>query len=540
MGLNDLDCRTSYMDNKRVIGRIVIPRKGPGIRDKCAKEDENAQFCNRIGCNGRLNHAKGIRIRCSEKTKPLTPPSGSSNRKEIAKIPSTAGADIGNSKRSPTQRRLNSHLKPEKGGLNGATEQIGVSNSATRVHRVIGTGNNEIGCGKTKLSGVGSSSVSSYDRPWRKSPAISGNGKQNTSSLPSVSSSSKISRSVGCYPLINVKCSRISDAIPGSPTESKVVKRGEIRQRDLDGENSSSGRGKKLTGHSTYEGTLPQPKSRISIADVRSSRRWNSGTSISPGSLTNGRSRQINDRVTHSDRGKRSNLSQGNSTLTIPGSRRCQTPNNSEVNASYRRRPAGSSSHASSASTSVGSDVLGSIQSTSTEVGNTRFRNRDAFWQYNIDDIAEVLMELERIEQNDEMTYERLLSLETNLFLSSLNVFDQHRDMRMDIDNMSYEELLALEERMGTVSTALSEEAITKCLQRSTYRPHSSDEAHFGSGRQNDIKCSICQEEYDAGDEIGNLGCEHSYHIQCIEHWLRVKNWCPICKGSVAGTDSSS
>lgn len=34
---------------------------------------------------------------------------------------------------------------------------------------------------------------------------------------------------------------------------------------------------------------------------------------------------------------------------------------------------------------------------------------------------------------------QQILALETRLFLSSLNLYDQHRDMRLDIDNMSYE-----------------------------------------------------------------------------------------------------
>lgn len=34
---------------------------------------------------------------------------------------------------------------------------------------------------------------------------------------------------------------------------------------------------------------------------------------------------------------------------------------------------------------------------------------------------------------------QQLLALGTNLFLDGLNFHDQHRDMRMDIDNMSYE-----------------------------------------------------------------------------------------------------
>lgn len=81
----------------------------------------------------------------------------------------------------------------------------------------------------------------------------------------------------------------------------------------------------------------------------------------------------------------------------------------------------------------------------------------------------------------------------------SRNIHDQHRDMRMDIDNMSYEviinlllflglqlvlctlkfsyyfhdwhdqELLALGERIGHVNTGLSEDMFSKCLTETIY-----------------------------------------------------------------------
>lgn len=102
---------------------------------------------------------------------------------------------------------------------------------------------------------------------------------------------------------------------------------------------------------------------------------------------------------------------------------------------------------------------------------------------------------------------------------------DRHRGMRMDIDGMSYEELLALGERVGTVSTGLSDDALSKCLNRSMYFPTTS-ETHEDCDR----KCSICQEEYSAGEMVGKMACKHYYHIPCIQRWLRQKNWCPICK----------
>ncbi|CAA3001386.1 Hypothetical predicted protein [Olea europaea subsp. europaea] len=61
---------------------------------------------------------------------------------------------------------------------------------------------------------------------------------------------------------------------------------------------------------------------------------------------------------------------------------------------------------------------------------------------------------------------------------------DQHTGMRLDIDNMSYEELLALGERIGNVSTGLSETLISKCLTELIYC--SSDQF------QEEEKCIIC------------------------------------------------
>ncbi|KAL2944453.1 putative E3 ubiquitin-protein ligase HIP1 [Bienertia sinuspersici] len=49
------------------------------------------------------------------------------------------------------------------------------------------------------------------------------------------------------------------------------------------------------------------------------------------------------------------------------------------------------------------------------------------------------------------------------------NFIDHHSDMRLDIDNMSYEELLALSERIGTVNTGLTEKDITCYLKTKRY-----------------------------------------------------------------------
>ncbi|KAI3712257.1 hypothetical protein L1987_70808 [Smallanthus sonchifolius] len=101
---------------------------------------------------------------------------------------------------------------------------------------------------------------------------------------------------------------------------------------------------------------------------------------------------------------------------------------------------------------------------------------------------------------------------------------DRHQDMRLDVDNMSYEELLALEERIGDVKTGLTEEVILKSMKQ---RKHFS---FMVISTQNFEPCCICQEEYDNGDDIGSLDCGHDFHTCCIKQWLTLKNLCPICK----------
>ncbi|KAH9322240.1 hypothetical protein KI387_016879, partial [Taxus chinensis] len=133
--------------------------------------------------------------------------------------------------------------------------------------------------------------------------------------------------------------------------------------------------------------------------------------------------------------------------------------------------------------------------------------------------LPEILSALERSERHDELSYEQLLMLEATLLLGRMDMYDQHRDMRLDVDNMSYEDLLELGDRIGHVNTGLSEERIIKCIKKK----HCILESEF-SLTENERKCSICQEEYAILDEMGKLQCGHTYHVGCIKKWLLQKN----------------
>ncbi|KAG1346808.1 putative E3 ubiquitin-protein ligase ZFP1 [Cocos nucifera] len=117
------------------------------------------------------------------------------------------------------------------------------------------------------------------------------------------------------------------------------------------------------------------------------------------------------------------------------------------------------------------------------------------------------------------------------------NIVDEHHDMRLDIDGMSYEELLALEEQIGDVNTGLTEEFILKNLKTIIHGPQMSllpNQSHKFAPENE--ACIICQVEYDGKERIGILDCGHNYHADCIKQWLLVKNLCPICKASALTT----
>lgn len=111
---------------------------------------------------------------------------------------------------------------------------------------------------------------------------------------------------------------------------------------------------------------------------------------------------------------------------------------------------------------------------------------------------------------------------------------DHHRDMRLDIDDMSYEELLALSERIGTVNTGLTEEDIRCCLKTRQYNVAVAtiNLEELPSIDQNNDSCIICQDEYEDNEKLGTLDCGHEYHVDCLKKWLLLKNVCPICKSA--------
>ncbi|KAF3446631.1 hypothetical protein FNV43_RR11811 [Rhamnella rubrinervis] len=154
------------------------------------------------------------------------------------------------------------------------------------------------------------------------------------------------------------------------------------------------------------------------------------------------------------------------------------------------------------------------------------FTTHYEIWLLLVKEIRNVLGLMRR---GESLRFEDVMILDQSVFFGVADIHDRHRDMRLDVDNMSYEELLALEERIGNVSTGLSEETILNRLKEKKYsvalRPQLEAEP-----------CCICQEDYNEGVDLGTLECGHDFHKDCIKQWLMHKNLCPICKTTALAT----
>lgn len=141
---------------------------------------------------------------------------------------------------------------------------------------------------------------------------------------------------------------------------------------------------------------------------------------------------------------------------------------------------------------------------------------------------SEIRNVLDLLRRGEGLRIEDVMLLDQSVLYGMVDIQDRHRDMRLDIDNMSYEELLALEERIGNVNTGLSEENISSCLKQKTFVTV--------AGQPDTEPCCICQDEYKNGDDLGSLKCGHDFHTNCIKQWLLQKNSCPVCKSAASAT----
>ncbi|XP_054788200.1 E3 ubiquitin-protein ligase MBR2-like [Prosopis cineraria] len=523
---------------KRAVDRNVVSRKGMShaFRNGSCRtfsgtsNPQNRQLCSRLNCSSKIHSSIVAENGSCRKGKSLRLSTQSSlSDKQAVGSSCRTFSGTSNPRKSPKgpQQTLSSRLETDSSETSSSQDEpeasVCIPPSATYQSQLQAEqGHAE--SDHVMLTEVASTSGVSKTRSQRNihQPGLYG---QETKSIGSVTRAS-----TSRYNSRNLKCNSINDvSSTGCSYSNSTMNRRKdtMKRRNCERESGSTARGK-VSG-SLLEGQNSGCGSGISISDPRRSR------NIPPhrdniASVRTRRSISSNARERLPSHGNAHSMQPNESSALMPPlPHELVFPHHSSSESPLIR----SSSHSRPGSSNGQPASPAEFDITCPLI------NWNGRWHQN--SIAEVLLALERIEQDEELAEEEIHLLGTNFLLNGLYLYDQHRDMRMDIDNMSYEELLALEERMGNVSTALTEEALSKCLERSIYQstPSDDDDDERSNIANDDIKCSICQDEYVVGDEVGRLQCEHGYHVACIQHWLRLKNWCPICKASAAPSNSA-
>ncbi|CAD8058967.1 unnamed protein product [Paramecium primaurelia] len=109
------------------------------------------------------------------------------------------------------------------------------------------------------------------------------------------------------------------------------------------------------------------------------------------------------------------------------------------------------------------------------------------------------------LQQQEEMEFQnRLTQMQNNV----------------DLDQMSYEQLQELQEKMGFVSRGLLQNQIQSLLKQCKIKQQIND------------CCTICLEDSGNPVEI-ELECCHVFHQECISEWLSREKHCPVCKRDI-------
>lgn len=265
---------------------LDVSRKGYGklLRETSDNRDSNPQFCNRLGCSGRLNSLKGSQI---ERAKPsrLSLHSFANGKDKIGSSsrPCTAvrnpkKSSVGSRKKVSSQLEIDSS---ETSSVHDEPEVSKVSSPPGKIQRGLHLHTKNAKKSKTSeisSTKVGSSSVASNTRSQRNSRQGSRLVNQDASVGSSVCLNTKTSNqathaSGTRYGLRNLRSNSLSDVISLnslSPDFSLSRKKEMIKKRNPEGESSSAARGKKISGSASGNNTTSNHG--IFISDSRRAR----------------------------------------------------------------------------------------------------------------------------------------------------------------------------------------------------------------------------------------------------------------------------
>ncbi|XP_061116515.1 E3 ubiquitin-protein ligase ARK2C, partial [Conger conger] len=97
----------------------------------------------------------------------------------------------------------------------------------------------------------------------------------------------------------------------------------------------------------------------------------------------------------------------------------------------------------------------------------------------------------------------------------------------------SYEELLQLEDRLGSVNRGAVQTTIERYTFPHKYKKRKPVDMKISMDEEEsdiDEKCTICLSMLEDGEDVRRLPCMHLFHQACVDQWLATSRKCPICR----------
>mmetsp|Transcript_14572 Transcript_14572/g.20784 ORF Transcript_14572/g.20784 Transcript_14572/m.20784 type:complete len:448 (+) Transcript_14572:78-1421(+) len=72
--------------------------------------------------------------------------------------------------------------------------------------------------------------------------------------------------------------------------------------------------------------------------------------------------------------------------------------------------------------------------------------------------------------------------------------------------------------------------ATTTTTTTSTNNEYSDGTTTISNSEHEEVSCTICMAPFQHADRVGDLKCNHLFHIECLKEWVKWRNVCPLCQ----------
>jgi len=133
-------------------------------------------------------------------------------------------------------------------------------------------------------------------------------------------------------------------------------------------------------------------------------------------------------------------------------------------------------------------------------------------------DVVQLLLALQHRDLGPE-DYDLLLHLDDRVRPPTVDVVQLDR---FRVDQVTIEDLVDDESTPSKATTSTS-----NCLEYLSAEPAVDTPVAVATKRQR--CCGVCLEKYEVGQSRKYLPCGHSFHVDCIDHWLSQSSMnCPL------------